>query len=227
MLRSGASLRRRNESYGRLVSLSDVIGSTVAIATFALAFVTWRMAVATRRVAEDSEAQLGLLRRSVAAAEAANQLGERQATAAEAANAATDRHIATTSTPKLFVERYSGDQAWGRFQSPNTCRLGLVNQGAAPAIVEEAYIGFPPQRLFLVGERGNVVPVGERLALGNDSPVPPTDGDPGSTTFTLSVTYAGPTGDRWNMQADLRVADFHFVVIGAERHKNAGPAPRS
>jgi hypothetical protein len=42
------------------------------------------------------------------------------------------------------------------------------------------------------------------------------------------LTYAGPTGERFNMQATIRGKDGgnRWLVIGGERHKSAGPPPR-
>jgi hypothetical protein len=210
-----------------LVSLQDVIETAVAVGTFALAFVTWRMAVATRRVAEDSEAQLELLRRSVVAAEQANALNERQAVAAERASEATERQIAASSTPKLIVDREMGDRIVGGSEGPDIWSVTLRNVGQAPATIIEARINLAPQPLILYAEPGSPIPAGyPRLLAGDALPDVLALGESGTVPFPLSVTYSGPNGDRWNMQATLRGDGENWSVMEAERHKDAGPAPR-
>lgn len=211
------------------MSLQDVIESAVAVGTFALAFVTWRMAVATRRVAEDSERQLTLLRRSVEVAEHANELTERQVVAAERSSAATEQQLAASSTPRLVVYRETGDRIWGGREDETLWSLRLLNVGQAAATIIEARINLAPQPLFLDPEPGTpVAPGEERLLVGEGSPEVLDRGDAGTQLFPLSVTYSGPNGDRWNTQATLRGGGTeNWSVVEAERHKSAGPTPRA
>jgi hypothetical protein len=198
------------------VSVQEIIESLVALGTFALALVTWRMAAATRDMARASDEQLELLRR--------------QADAAETANLHTERQLSATATPRLMVQRVEGEEiVGGTTEDPTRWTVMVRNVGQAPAEVSEAWVRLAPQQLTLEPIPPGPIGAGEQKLF--EAEAPPhvlAEGDAGTLPFSLSFTYSGPTGDRFNMQVTLRGKDGgdRWLVIEAERHKSAGPAPR-
>jgi len=94
--------------------------------------------------------------------------------------------------------------------------------------VIEAKVNVAPQAIFLEPvPKTPIEPNEQRLFAGETSSAILEEGDAGRVPFPLSVTYSGPTGYRENMQATVRGKGDRWIVIEAERHKNAGPAPRN
>jgi len=210
------------------MSAQEVIESAVAIGTLVLALVTWRMAVATRQVAETSQEQLELLRRQTSAAEAATAFTERQTVATEAVSSATERQAAATAKPRLMIDRVEGEQIVGGSDLPARWTVMLRNVGQATATVVEARVNLAPQPITLEPIPNTPIePNQQRLFDGETSAQVLEEGDAGRLPFELSITYSGPTGYRENMQATLRGKGDRWIVIDGERHKDAGPPPRN
>jgi hypothetical protein len=198
------------------VSAQEIIESAVALGTFALAFVTWRMAVATREMARASDQQLELLRR--------------QAEAAETANVHTERQLSATARPRLVVARVQGEEIiGGTTEEPPRWTVMIRNAGQAAAEVSEAWVRLTPQHLTLEPIPPGPIPPGEQRLFEADAPPQVlAEGAAGTLPFPLSFMYAGPNGDRFNMQATIRGKEGgdRWLVFEAERDKSAGPAPR-
>lgn len=183
---------------------------------------------ATRRPAASSDEHLDLLRRRTSAAEEANLLSERQAAAAEAASAAAERQAAEKAKPRLWIERLEGEEMVGGSAQPDAWTILLHNRGQAPATLVEAKVNLAPQPLFLEPAPNTPIEPGENRLFSAETPTAILeDGADGRLPFPLSLTYSGPTGYRENMQATLRGKGDRWIVIEAERHKDAGPAPRN
>ena len=198
------------------MSLQEIIESAVALGTFSLAFVTWRMALATREMARASDQQLELLRR--------------QAEAAETANVHTERQLSATATPRLVVTRAQDEEiVGGTTEQPGRWTVMIRNAGQAPAEVSDAWVRLAPQQLTLEPIPPGPIPPGEQKLFEAEAPPQVlAEGSAGNLPFPLSFTYTGPNGDRFNMQATIRGKDGgkRWLVMEAERHKSAGPAPR-
>jgi hypothetical protein len=198
------------------VSAQEIIESLVALATFALALVTWRMAAATRDMARASDQQLELLRR--------------QTEAAETANVHTERQLSGTATPRLMVVRVEGEEiVGGTTEEATRWTVMIRNAGQAPAEIVQARVNLAPQPLTLEPvPPGAIGPGEQRLFEAEASPQVLADGDAGTLPFPLSFMYSSPAGDRFNMQATIRgkSGGDRWLIIEAERHKSAGPAPR-
>jgi hypothetical protein len=194
----------------------EIIESLVALGTFALALVTWRMAVATREMARASDQQLELLRR--------------QAEAAETANVHTERQLNAIATPRLVVARVQGEEIVGGTGEEGTRWTVMIrNAGQAPAEISEAWVRLAPQQLTLDPiPPGPIAPGDQKLFEAEASPQVLAEGGAGKLPFPLSFMYSGPNGDRFNMQATIRGKDGgeRWLVIEPERHKPAGPPPR-
>jgi hypothetical protein len=198
------------------MSAQEAIETAVALGTFALAFVTWRMAAATRQMANSSDEQLAILRR--------------HAEAAETANVHTERQLSATTTPRLMVARVEGQEiVGGTTENPRRWTVMIRNTGQVPAEVSEAWVRLAPQQLTLEPIPPGPIPVeGEKLFEAEASPQVIAEGSAGTLLFPLSFTYAGPNGERFNTQVKIQGKDGsdRWLVVEAERHKSAGPGPR-
>jgi hypothetical protein len=146
------------------------------------------------------------------------------------ANLHTERQLAATATPRLIVARASGQEiVGGTTEDLERWTVMIRNVGQAQAEVEGARVNLAPQQLTLEPiPAGPIEAGGQRLFEAEAPPAVLADAAAGMLPFPLSFTYSGPTGDRFNVQATIRGSDggARWLVIEAERHKSAGPAPR-
>jgi hypothetical protein len=164
------------------VSTPEYIESAVALGTFALALVTWRMAKATRDLARAGESQLELLRRQADTAEAIHLQGE--------------RHLSATTVPTLRFVRTNGDEISGGLHERGRWTVLVRNDGPVPAQISRATLRLAPQVIELTPNNTDPLDPGARLGFWTRSL---TDDLlervlSGEVPLPIAVKYAGPSG---------------------------------
>lgn len=193
------------------LTLGEGIEAAVAIGTAVLAIATWKMASATKAMADSADEQMVILRR--------------QAEAAEAANVTAERHLGVIAKPRLVAVRVRGDEISGGLMEDGAWTIMLRNDGEAPAEITEARIGFLSTQSFTL-EPAPPGSVGAHDQVMLETQAPPqlaAQVEVGRMEFPMSITYAGPTGELENLQTTIISKDSgeRWIVFN-EAHKPAG-----
>lgn len=136
------------------MGVPEVIESAVALATGGLAYVTWKMATATQRMAEASQAELAFLGRQTEAAELGIAQGEAQ--------------LAQTGTPRFSIVRADGDRIDGGQTDDGRWTVMVENTGPVPAEIESAALSMPRAGLALTPSPTGAIPRAGTCELAAD-----------------------------------------------------------
>jgi hypothetical protein len=190
-------------------AVGAVATGIAATATAGLAYATWRMAGATRDIANSSGEQLAELRRHANAAEATVQQGKRT--------------LEATTSPRLRVLRTSGQEA-AVATGDGDWSVMIYNSGAVSATIVEARLDLSPQPIFLEPQPGgDVASEGQCLLRAEVSPNL-LEQMLGGLPLPLMVQYEGSGAEPIYTRATLRAKDGgdRWLVIDREKDKSHG-----